>query len=94
MEDAQPKPMNPLRIIGGLLSFVLAALLAFHVAYYAGLLPYVFQPHLVDTYYVIVHVNFFGLSLSGWQIAAFVLLELVLAVGFARCGMWAFKGKL
>jgi len=85
--------MNILRKIGGVISLVLAAFLAFDliVAFSPVVLPTFRQLGQEQTQYFVL--RFAGLSLTGWQILVFEGLLPLLTIGLVFLAFYAFKFK-
>ena len=82
--------MNILRVIGGLVSFGIAACLVAHVvaAFRRVTLPTLREIGREQTYFFVVRLG--PLSLTGWQILVFEALLAMLAVAFIVIGVYVF----
>lgn len=85
--------MNALRVIGGIASLGLAALLAFHltVAFRPIILPTLRQLGKEQTTYFVLRAA--GLTLSGPQILVFESVVVVICFLAAICGIYALTGN-
>jgi hypothetical protein len=85
--------MSALRVIGGIVSLGLAALLAFHLAvvFRPLILPILRQVGKEETVYFVVRVA--GLTFSGWHILVFESALAVICFMAAVCGIYALTGN-
>jgi len=80
-----------IRILGGVLSFGLAAWLIFNDITILRVIFLFHHNYDSPPYFYILH--FAGLSLEGWQIYAMVIMVALAAALFVRLGIFAFSSK-
>ena len=85
--------MSFLRILGGMLCLVMAAVLAWPavILFRTAVLPLLRRSQAEQTHFYILSIGSF--SISGWQIVAFELVMVLLALGLVVLAVYAFTAK-